>query len=105
MIKTSRLLAVLAALGAAFLPGCGSSNPPAPAPSSTLSWALTGLQELGPDFEYEGWLIVNGAPLSTGRFTVDGGGTPSSTSRSKPDPPRPFWENPLHHWPTAPAAG
>lgn len=80
MIKTSRLLTALAALCAASLSGCGSSNAPPIAPSSTVAWAFTGLEELGPDFEYEGWIIVNGAPVSTGRFTVDDQGVPSSTS-------------------------
>ncbi len=30
---------------------------------------LAGLEELGSDFVYEGWLIVNGSPVSTGTFT------------------------------------
>ena len=30
---------------------------------------LTGLEELGVDFVYEGWLIVNGSPVSTGTFS------------------------------------
>lgn len=30
---------------------------------------LTGLDELGDDFVYEGWLIVNGSPVSTGTFS------------------------------------
>jgi hypothetical protein len=34
---------------------------------------LTGLDDLGPDFAYEGWLIVDGAAVSTGVFTVAGG--------------------------------
>jgi hypothetical protein len=38
-----------------------------------------GLEDLGPDFAYEGWLIVDGAPVSTGVFTVDGGGAQSQT--------------------------
>lgn len=32
-----------------------------------------GLEDLGPDAAYEGWLIVDGAPVSTGTFTVAGG--------------------------------
>ena len=36
---------------------------------ATLNLAFTALDDLGPDFVYEGWLIVNGAPVSTGRFT------------------------------------
>ncbi len=33
------------------------------------------LKPLGADFVYEGWLIVDGAHVSTGRFTVDENGT------------------------------
>jgi len=32
-----------------------------------------GLEDLGSDYAYEGWLIVDGAPVSTGVFTVSGG--------------------------------
>ncbi len=32
---------------------------------------LSGLPELGPDFVYEGWVIVDGEPRTTGRFEVD----------------------------------
>ena len=38
-----------------------------------LGLDLHGLEDLGDDFVYEGWLIVDGAPVSTGTFTVDGG--------------------------------
>jgi len=34
-----------------------------------LTLNLTGLDALGSDFVYEGWLIVNGSPISTGTFT------------------------------------
>lgn len=30
---------------------------------------LVGLEELGPDYVYEGWIIVDGAPVSTGTFS------------------------------------
>jgi hypothetical protein len=42
-----------------------------------LSLGFYGLEDLGADFAYEGWLIVDGAPVSTGVFTVDGGGVQS----------------------------
>ncbi|MCI0398562.1 MAG: anti-sigma factor [Chloroflexi bacterium] len=38
-----------------------------------------GLEDLGDGWVYEGWLIVNGAPVSTGTFTIDGNGHPSQT--------------------------
>ncbi len=34
-----------------------------------LTLNITGLEELGSDFVYEGWVIVDGAPVSTGTFT------------------------------------
>lgn len=34
-----------------------------------LTLNLTGLEELGSDFVYEGWLIVDGNPVSTGVFS------------------------------------
>ena len=37
--------------------------------TSGLTLNLTGLEALGDDFVYEGWVIVDGAPVSTGRFS------------------------------------
>ena len=39
------------------------------ATTGNLTVDLTGLEELGSDFVYEGWLIVDGSPVSTGTFT------------------------------------
>lgn len=50
--------------------------------NSILDINLTGLENLGTDYKYEGWIIVNGAPVSTGLFTVNDSGTPSQTSFS-----------------------
>jgi hypothetical protein len=41
---------------------------------------FTGLEDLGNDFVYEGWAIVNGAPVSTGTFTIDENGVPSQST-------------------------
>ncbi len=38
--------------------------------SNSLSVVFTGLPQLGDDYVYEGWVIVDGAPVSTGRFSV-----------------------------------
>ncbi|PKM04040.1 MAG: hypothetical protein CVV17_03980, partial [Gammaproteobacteria bacterium HGW-Gammaproteobacteria-7] len=48
----------------------------------TLSLTFDGLPELGAGYVYEGWIIVDGAAVSTGRFTVDDAGalTPASFS-------------------------
>ena len=37
---------------------------------SKLDLSFDGLSPLGPDFRYEGWLIVNGMPVSTGKFNI-----------------------------------
>ena len=46
---------------------------------AALTLSFDGLTDLGPDFVYEGWVIVNGAPVSTGTFTVDGEGNMSQS--------------------------
>ena len=45
-----------------------------------LKLNLTGLENLGANYRYEGWLIVNGNPISTGVFTVNDNGVLSKTS-------------------------
>jgi len=42
--------------------------------------SFQGLENLGPTAVYEGWLMVNGTPVSSGRFSVDANGKPSQTS-------------------------
>lgn len=37
---------------------------------SKIHLDFEGLSPLGPDFRYEGWIIVNGAAISTGKFNV-----------------------------------
>jgi len=48
----------------------------------SINLAIDGLEDLGADFVYEGWLIVDGMPVSTGTFTVDAMGNLSKTSFS-----------------------
>lgn len=45
-----------------------------------LTLNIEGLMELGSDEQYEGWVIVNGSPVSTGTFTVDASGKLSRSS-------------------------
>ncbi|WP_298883943.1 anti-sigma factor [uncultured Polaribacter sp.] len=47
---------------------CNDDNNTA-ATTGDLTIDLTGLEELGSDYVYEGWLIVDGNPVSTGTFT------------------------------------
>jgi len=49
---------------------------------SQLSLNLQGLEDLGSDFRYEGWIIVDGAPVSAGLFDVDADGQLSQSSFS-----------------------
>ena len=46
---------------------------------ATVTLNFTGLENLGADFKYEGWVIVDGAPVTTGVFTVDDSGVLSQT--------------------------
>jgi len=45
-----------------------------------LTLNINGLENLGADFVYEGWIIVDGTPVSTGIFTVNDAGALSETS-------------------------
>ena len=45
-----------------------------------LQLNLSGLEDLGSDYTYEGWIIVDGTPVTTGTFDVDANGALSKTS-------------------------
>ena len=66
MIK-KMFLAVLA-LGV-FATSCSSDDDNNVVTTADLTLHLSGLEELGSDRVYEGWIIVDGAPVSTGTFT------------------------------------
>ena len=51
-------------------------------PMKSLNLNIAGLEDLGIDAIYEGWLIVNGAAISSGTFSVDENGNMSKTSFS-----------------------
>lgn len=57
-----------------------SSDDDATATTANLNVNLNGLENLGANFVYEGWIIVNGNPVSTGTFSVNDAGTLSKTS-------------------------
>lgn len=67
-MRTKLLLISLAAALAACSNDAGTR---------TLSLGFAGLPELGDGYEYEGWLIVDGEPVSAGRFTVDADANPT----------------------------
>jgi len=57
----------------AVLIGCGSDNDDnadaLAANEARLNLSFSALDDLGDDYVYEGWIIVNGEAVSTGRFT------------------------------------
>ncbi|MBX2801301.1 MAG: anti-sigma factor [Myxococcales bacterium] len=55
-------------------------TPDNPDAANTLRWDLQGLETLGAGYVYEGWVVVDGAPVSTGRFGVAADGTPDLDS-------------------------
>jgi len=75
LLTLSTLLFVLV-----FFSSCNESEDSDPTKNLTLN--ISGLEDLGGDATYEGWLIVNGVPVTTGTFSVDGSGAMSKTSFS-----------------------
>jgi len=71
--KNKQLKVIVASGLCAGLIGCSSDsdnggtqiNPD----DATLNLQFAALDQLGDDYVYEGWLLVNGSPVSTGRFT------------------------------------
>ncbi|MFK7808430.1 MAG: hypothetical protein AB8F74_11565 [Saprospiraceae bacterium] len=70
----------LAALAISFVfTSCGKDDDSSDSSDMTdLTLNITGLQNLGSDFAYEGWIMVDGSPVSTGTFTVDDTGALTS---------------------------
>ena len=62
-----------------FLASCDDDDAPS---NGNLELSFTGLEDLGSDYVYEGWVIVDGSPVSTGVFSVDGSGALSKTQFS-----------------------
>ncbi len=55
---------------------------PAPSNQSSLTMSVSGLEDLGDDHRYEGWIIVDGSAVSTGTFSVGTDGTLSQSQFS-----------------------
>ena len=47
--------------------------------TGNLTVNTTGLEALGDDYDYEGWLIVDGNAVSAGIFDIDANGNPTET--------------------------
>jgi len=66
MIK--KMFLALMAIGI-FTTSCSNDDDNNGPSTSNLTLNLQGLESLGADYVYEGWIIVNGAPVSTGTFS------------------------------------
>lgn len=64
MITSAAFLLTLASIA------CESEEPAPLTETQTLNLRLDGLEELGDDYVYEGWVMLDGAPVSTGRFSL-----------------------------------
>ncbi|MCL7763886.1 anti-sigma factor [Polaribacter sp. Z014] len=62
-------LAIAIAIATTFVACSDDDNNSTLPTTGDLTVDFTGLEALGADYVYEGWLIVNGSPVSTGTFT------------------------------------
>ncbi len=67
-------------LGVIAFAACGDD--PADADPETLELSFTGLDPLDSGFHYEGWAIIDGSPVTTGKFNVDASGGLVTTTGS-----------------------
>lgn len=75
MTKLWKFLAIfIVAFSVTF---CSDDDEPT---TKNLTLNISGLENLGDDYEYEGWIIVDGAAITTGKFTVNDNGALSQTS-------------------------
>ncbi len=81
-MKLNRIFALLMVLGV-VVTSCDKDDDdmdePAAPTTGTLSLSLSGLEALGDGYAYEGWVIVNDEPVSTGVFTINDQGELSSS--------------------------
>ena len=70
-------IALAACGGAAATPTSVPAEPtatPAPATQETLALSFTGIQPLANGYHFEGWAIIDGSPVSSGKFNVSDAG-------------------------------
>ena len=79
-MKTLNRILFLSIILSLTLASCGDDDEMVEATTGELNLNLSGLEDLGEDFAYEGWLIVDGAPVTTGVFNVDATGALTNTS-------------------------
>jgi len=74
----ARILKLLAVFVLAFtVTFCSDDDEPT---TKDLTLNISGLENLGADYVYEGWIIVNSSPVTTGRFSVNDNGELSQSN-------------------------
>jgi hypothetical protein len=77
---TTKKLILLTIIGLFLISACNKDEDPEPGVTmKSITLDINGLEDLGADYVYEGWLIVGGSPVSTGTFMVDASGNLSQT--------------------------
>lgn len=77
-MKTKQLILLVMA-GMLLIAACKKDDDSGD-PTKAITLNFSGLENLGDDYVYEGWLIVDAAPVSTGTFMVDDDGMLSQTT-------------------------
>ena len=72
-MRISKLI-LLALIGMTLVTACEKDDEEPDNMNDSITLDISGLENLGNDYVYEGWLIVNGTPVSTGTFMVDDAG-------------------------------
>lgn len=78
-MKKTRIMAILI-FSIFFVIACDDNPSEPPVTMSSLNLNISGLENLGSSAMYEGWIMVDGAPQTTGTFSVDASGNMSKTS-------------------------
>ena len=81
-MKKLQLLSALAIVPMMFACDKNDEDPmdPMDPTTKTLTLNIDNLADVGDDATYEGWIVVNGAPISTGTFDVDADGNLSQST-------------------------
>jgi len=78
-MKTKKNLLLAGLFMVALLASCTNDSNESPK-TQNLTLNITGLEDLGANYKYEGWIMVDGSPVTTGTFSVNSNGVLSQTS-------------------------
>ncbi|MCS5490898.1 anti-sigma factor [Algoriphagus limi] len=78
-MKNVRIIFSLVIVSIWGLVGCNDDDV-TPPQTGILTLDISGLEDLGSNYAYEGWIIVNGSAISAGIFNVDANGNLSQNS-------------------------